>query len=473
MFVFEIKMNENYVLITGHYNCKNVKRTREIKKCILCNASQFKQIVVFFENWDEVDQNPEYEYLISTSNIILVKVNLRQTYKMFFEYAFNHLCNNFVIVANSDILFDNTLNRIDEIDMRNTVIALTRWQLETTKDTNNWSFYTTLLQTNEMIWSFDSYIFKPSLLNIESDLLDLDILIGISGCDTYLVKKLSVKGIAIKNPVLDIRSYHIDYRNFREKQCITYWTKEDYPDKNEKNVIPTNLNGFDGTHGLKMTTSDDLRFRWNSESFLQKPITAITYCLWGSNKKYYQNIERNVSDALELYPDMTVILIIHEPSVDLEYLKCLDEWPNVKIIKRQEHYGNFLNMAWRFEILDNPHVGSVLPRDLNSLISEREVVAVREWQKSSKRLHVIDGGIVGIKKMPYLRNSYQNIIAKYQSKCNDFEIDQTILRSEIFPTCNAMNDIFTSFNVFQIHAQNLIKECAEETPDANIEIKHD
>lgn len=454
-------MNENLVLITGHYNCKNIKRTREIKKCILANALNFKLVIVFFENWDQVDDNPEYEYLKKTSNIILIKINQRQTYKIYFEYAYNNLRNNFVIIANSDILFDYTLNRVQEINMTNTLLALTRWELS---DRNNWSLYTLPLQTsNEINWSYDSYIFKPSLLNIEFDLDDLDILIGIVGCDTYLIHKLSNKNILIKNPVYDIRSYHIDYRDFRENQELTYWTKDDYP--NFVNNIPTNINGFDGSHGLRMTTNDNSWFSWYDRPYIKKQITAIIYCLWGQNQKYYQNIEQNVSDALEFYPDMTVILIVHELSVDLEKLKCLENWPNVIIIKRQDYYGNVLNMSWRLEILDNPHIDTILSRDLDSLILKREVVAVREWLKSGKKLHImrdhphhsfkILGGMFGLKKLPYLTENLSTIVSKYQYRCNEFEIDQIIMRTEIYPICCAMNDIFVnaSFHPFEICAR--------------------
>ncbi len=457
-----MSINNNFVLLTGHFNCKDIKRTREIKQCILANSLIFKHIVVLFENWELVKNDPEYKYIVNTPNISIVKVNERQNYKTYFDWAYKNAKNKNVVIANSDILFDYTLNRINEFDMTNTLVALTRWQQ---LDKDNWSIYTLPIQGNlELNWSYDTYIFNPSLCNIDTN--DINISIGVAGCDTYLVKKLSCQGVTIKNPVYDIRTYHVDYRDLEnvDKQSNingdTYWNRQDYPFPGK--FIPSNINGFDGSYGLKMTAIDPVNYYWNNmKPLLQRKITAITACLWGTNKKYYNHIERIVSQCLDYYPDMTFILVIQHDNVDMQKLESLKNWPNVKIISKKENYGKVLNMTWRFEILDNPHVDTILSRDLDSIILKREVLAVREWLKSGKRLHVmrdhphhdskVMGGMVGIKRLPYLKKTMKEVIMKYKDRCDEFEIDQIILRAEIYPLCSSFNDIIVhaSYNAYE------------------------
>lgn len=437
-------------LLTGHYNCKNLKKTREIKKCILANALNFDYVIVLFENWDEVKEDPEYKYLTNTSNIQLVKSSF-PNYEIYFEYACSHLKDTIVVISCSDTLFDrdvNKLNKILETDMRrDSLIVLQRLQA---LHKNNLCSLFKASQTkdtapNENYQNY-SYVFNPSLLNTTFG--------GQRPCDEVGAERVP-KGIKsylenttiIKNINDIIKTYHIDFADGQIDQ--TDWMNQG---------LATNPSGAAQARLRVLSTN------YSGDQFIKKNIFVITYCLWGKNEKYYQNIENNISDALQFYPDMTVVLIVHEPSVDFDRLKFLDDWPNVALIKRHDNYGTVLNMTWRFEILDNPHVHAVLARDLDSLILKREVMAVREWLKSTKRVHIMRdhpchfykmlGGLIGLQKMPYL-DSMASIIAKYKSRGNEFEIDQKILRAEIYPKCCAMNDVFVhaSFHAHEIFAK--------------------
>lgn len=479
-------MKMDIILLTRHYNYKSLKKTREIKKCILANAFHFKYIVVLFENWEQVENNQEYKYLTdSSSNIKLVKIDSFQFYnkdpfKLYFEYAYKNYKDNFVVISHNNTLFDHTLNKIFEIDMKNSLIALTR--LQPVDKNNLCSLFTFPCFQNLTNNRAYSYAFKPSLLNFDicdtlpslaklsegagpgrdlrsrASQADSGLGNNIIHADTTLMEKLCSRGIVIKNPGYNIKTYHIDFTN-EEQDLATI-----PPGRAGADCWCREVEQLGQCEFQKSTLGEAGKSQGPNSSVVRKGIYVISYCLWGTNEKYYQNIERNISDSLEFYPDMIVVLIIHESSVDLERLKCLDDWPNVAIIKSQEYYGTVLNMTWRFEILDNPHIDLVLSRDLDSLILKREVLAVREWLKSSKRVHIMRdhpchsykmlGGMIGIKKIPYLE-TMSNIISKYKSRCNEFEIDQKILRAEIYPMCCAMNDVYVhaSFHAHEIFAQ--------------------
>ena len=427
-------MHEDLVLITSHYNSKNLKRDREIKKCLLSNALHFKTIIVFFENWDQVEQNEEYKYLKSHPKIAVIETNTRQSYRTFFEYAYNNLYDKTIVISNNDILFDCTLNRIHEIDMKNTLIALTRWQLI---DINNWSVYTIPIQTNfQMNWSFDSYIFKPRLLNF-SNLDDLDILIGISGCDSYLVKKISCQNIAIKNPIYDIRSYHIDHRHYKPPESFdethdnceviinttpydtsyddfSYFQKEDYPWK--YNPIPANINSFNGFHGIEMK-SDNCTFLWEGAPKLRKAVNAIHV----GDESCSTRIEKIVANALELFPDLMLLLTMRGASspgkIDF-FRNIYANWPNVIIVKHDKH---------PYHLLDSPHINSLL----DSAVCEFVTTDIQTWLRSTKKLLTKKDKIVGLKKIPYA----STILEQFENHNSE------LLKNKLHSLCASMNDV--------------------------------
>ena len=118
------------VLYTSDYRCDDIKRRREIRSVINCNIRNkyIDKIVILWENWDKYSSESEYGYL-KNPKVEVVNWNKRQTYQDFYQHSLENYPNDIIIVSNSDIIFDHTISRTQELlfnDRR--VYAITRYE---------------------------------------------------------------------------------------------------------------------------------------------------------------------------------------------------------------------------------------------------------------------------------------------------------------------------------------------------------
>ena len=181
------------------------ERFQEVKNVTMCNILNplFKKIYVFFDNLDTTNKN--YDFL-KHDKVVIINVNSRQMYSQMISFSNNNLKGEYVVISNTDILFDKTINRISEIDFHSKkLIALTRWN---PIENNPKNFKLELQYKKTVAWSYDTYIFKSP---IEINLQTVQIKVGCGGCDNLLVKRLEIdNNFIIENPCIDIRTYHID-----------------------------------------------------------------------------------------------------------------------------------------------------------------------------------------------------------------------------------------------------------------------
>jgi len=221
------------ILYTSDYRCPNVKRRREIRSVINCNVRNqyIDKIVILWEHWDKHCDEEEYNYL-KHPKIEVINWTKRQTYLDFYEHSLKNYPNDIIIVSNSDIIFDHTISRVNELIFNSRVAyALTRYQFDIPNKDK--SIYIQPLQgRHDQCWSYDTYIWRHPLDIIPET---IDINVGMAGCDTYLVKKLVIENlIEVKNPMIDIRCWHRDFRQDEglDKDYGTayrYWDRIDYP----------------------------------------------------------------------------------------------------------------------------------------------------------------------------------------------------------------------------------------------------
>ena len=113
----------------------------------------------------------------------------------------------------------------------------------------------------------------------------------------------------------------------------------------------------------------------------------ISYSLWGTNKVYTYGMIENVLDAKKYYDGWTV-RVHYNDTVPTEIIKWLSDQDNVELIHHQGSKMKASNMFWRFEDFFMEDT-TVLIRDADSRITEREVGFVNQWLSSSKDFHII------------------------------------------------------------------------------------
>ena len=456
------------ILYIGDYRCDEVKRRNEIKSVINSNKRNtlIDKIVILWEKWNEYKDLEEYNYLFDPK-IDIFNWDSRQTYLDFYNNSLEYYPNDIIIISNSDIVFDNTINRITEYNFTSRLVyALTRYDIVILNDKLNKSIrclpfpYQSKINEN---WSFDTYIFKHPLEIIPET---IDIQIGIGGCDSYLVKKLIVDNlIEVVNPMLDIRCWHQDYRIYENIQkpyqlLFNYNQKNDYPGYNRTYNI--GIQHFDSKKGIELVPlGESDKYILKNLPIIMHPLKVISFSLYGNNEKYTLGAIKNAEVALDIYPEWKCWFYVHEESVPKNIIDRLKEFPNVEIIFKHDL---ILPTTWRFLPLELEYVSLFISRDCDSLISERERSCVYEWINSSKRFHIIRdhpnhggikthrimAGMIGFKRMPYFK-CWNTIMPNYIKYNNNWGIDQDIIQENIYPLASKYCDIYVSatFNKFE------------------------
>ena len=458
---------EKITLYIGDYFCPDIKRRRETKTVLCSNLelNNIEKIVVFYDGWDDLssESKKELEHF-ENPKIQLVPCKRRQTYKDFYEHSKTYK-DNVIVMANSDIIFDKTLGRVSELEFNpKKLYAITRWERIDLKDP---SLYSPPQQINaNMHWSYDVYIFKHPL-EVYSDAFDVKI--GISGCDTYMIKRLCSDNLfRVENPMNDIRTWHQDYRYEKsiekeyQKLPERYWDMPDYP---KGDLTFPGIIKYGGREGL-ISQFTDCRLEFQTRPVIRRPRKIISFSLWGSDEKYTLGAIKNAELALTIYPGWTCRYYIHR-NVPQKIVDLLENFPNVEIVYLESLE---LAVSMRFKAIDDLGVGVMISRDCDSHLSERERKCVDEWLASGKGLHIIRdhpnhvnykfhrifGGMFGMRKVDYWPG-WGLILEKYRCKDGKWGLDQDILHNMVFPLFSKYSDIFVhaSFGKFESFAKDI------------------
>lgn len=278
------------ILLTTLHDIRNIRRYRENKRTIMgnCENEFISKIIVFFENYDKCDSD-KYKFL-QREKIEVINVETHQTYEMMFNHANNMLSGSIIIIANTDILFDDSISRIHEVDFSDVdLCAITRWESSGYSDME---YRMTLQKGKNNAFSFDSYIFKSP---IEFSAGTLDLNVGYTGCDSLLVKRLCYDNMKkLINPCLDIITYHFDEPN-RERTYVSgnrsYWNLPDYPapwNRQYEIQLEQSKCKTPSVHGLPVCHTNgqvDVR-EYGVKSFdelkMKKKLNVIGFSLWGT-----------------------------------------------------------------------------------------------------------------------------------------------------------------------------------------------
>ena len=191
------------VLITTGYNETNAQRMAEYIMCIQRNVKSalFREIIMLIEG-----ECKHFENL----GIKLVRIGWRQTYGDMFNLA-NQYTDPYVVVANGDIFFDNTLKLLDKHDMSNRFYAISRKDLQSDER---------LSTPHNPCRSQDAWIFKPPLRKFFSD-----IPVAKPGCDQRVSWEAKNAGLLVRNPCFSINAIHMHRSKIRSYS----WSRDRLP----------------------------------------------------------------------------------------------------------------------------------------------------------------------------------------------------------------------------------------------------
>ncbi|MEM9567941.1 MAG: tetratricopeptide repeat protein [Cyanobacteria bacterium P01_E01_bin.34] len=175
------------------------------------------------------------------------------------------------------------------------------------------------------------------------------------------------------------------------------------------------------------------------QAYAEGKVRAIAFSLWGDRRRYIYGALRNILLAPDIYPGWELWFYV-DSSVPLAFRNLLAELGG-KVLLQPDGQSLRQKLCWRFKVAAADTVGYFLVRDIDSVISVREYLAVQEWLVSERWFHIIRdwwthtdlilaglwGGVAGV--LP----NFEQMLASYV--CKEVEtpnIDQWFLRDRVW-----------------------------------------
>jgi hypothetical protein len=190
----------------------------------------------------------------------------------------------------------------------------------------------------------------------------------------------------------------------------------------------------------------------------------ISYSLFGNDDKYILGAIENAKSIASIYPGWTGIFYCGASITNDAILRLRDNSAEVEQVQEPE---NSLSTLWRFRAIFRHDANRVLFRDTDSRLTIREALAVDDWLKTGKDLHIIRdhpnhteaimAGMWGA-KADKLRLK-ENLFSPNHFNMT-YGIDQEILRQHVYRDPNLSRLVHDSYFVRELHSRTL-------EPDSN------
>jgi tetratricopeptide (TPR) repeat protein len=118
-----------------------------------------------------------------------------------------------------------------------------------------------------------------------------------------------------------------------------------------------------------------------------KSKNIISFSLFGNSPRYCENAVINAQKVVEIYPSWTCRFYCSS-DVPIEIISRLKNLESEVIIK--EKTSDIKEMLfWRFFVMSDSTIDRYIVRDCDSVISQKEALAVKEWITSDKKFHIL------------------------------------------------------------------------------------
>lgn len=154
---------------------------------------------------------PDTVIHFQSDKLELIVRSQRPTYLDLFQFCNENLDGEVCVVANGDIIFNNSLEQLSEISLDEKFLALSRWEAGEASDR---------LRLFDLPSSQDCWIFQAPLKTTDK----MDFNLGIPGCDNRIAFLVHDLGYEVLNPSHSIVTVH-----FHHSMVRTYTSEDRVP----------------------------------------------------------------------------------------------------------------------------------------------------------------------------------------------------------------------------------------------------
>jgi len=203
-------------LITQFYIDADNNRQNEIKQTLFLNVHNNSIDKIYLFNEREYSNE---ELGISSNKIIQIIIENRLTFENIFNLVELHNINGFIVIANSDIFFDKSINNIKQCDFKNkNVLSLCRYEYDGKTSLKNCKLFDNGRPDSQDTWIIHSDI------NIEKQYRNIfNFNMGKMGCDNKLIYLFNILGYQCYNEPQFIKTYHnhkSNIRNYKQNEKV-------------------------------------------------------------------------------------------------------------------------------------------------------------------------------------------------------------------------------------------------------------
>ena len=184
-------------LLINFFTSKEEHRNKEYIFCLSenINNSHIKRIFLFVEKEEDIPK-------IVSEKIEIVEIENRPVFQDLIRYANEKLAGERCIISNSDIIFDGTLRHLDELELSDYMIALTRWDIN---KEHTIEYY----DKDNKGWTQDAWVFEPPIKIEEADFF-----IGVPGQENRIAYLAHEAGLHVINPAFLIIIKHLHITDY-------------------------------------------------------------------------------------------------------------------------------------------------------------------------------------------------------------------------------------------------------------------
>jgi len=176
-------------------------RIHEFHRCFQENVRNpyIKKIYVLYE-----DFHGNAPWFLLHNKIKIIPLDHYPVHKDFYDFINQSLPGELVILANTDIYFDDTLKSLRHVDFSNCIVALTRYNISEYK--GSWGRH---------VDSQDSWIFRAPIRYIDGNFK-----INRWGNEAIMLDEWAKCGYRIINPSLTVKTWHVHSSDYRAPEVL-------------------------------------------------------------------------------------------------------------------------------------------------------------------------------------------------------------------------------------------------------------
>ena len=303
---FETKDDIN--LIYQYFIHDNIERRKELEFCLKQNLENKNINKIYLLN-EKIYSAKELGLTNHNNKIKQINIKNRLTFKKVFEFIKNEKINGYCVIANGDIIYDETLTNLFKTNIANEKGVFTQLRLELNK--SNEINKDKIKIFGPRFDSQDVWIVHSKFIPEEKENSIFNFNFGKPGCDNKIVYLFKILGYNVYNYPYFIKSYHnhkTQIRNYsREDLVIPPWayiapkldnfkTKVDFKDY-------FNDIGYINVKKIMNFTDNCSKFNFNDH----KKLTNVVNNNIDNNPFYISNINFNtlnlITTTLDYYTD--------------------------------------------------------------------------------------------------------------------------------------------------------------------------